>query len=104
MKFGSFPYDDPMESLTRLKQLSSVTTYKSEFKLLSNRICGISEKNKTSCFLSDLRDEIKMIVCMLNPMTLNDAFESTKIQEQYVRSIRKVGKSSSTDSLSSHHR
>lgn len=50
MRFGSSPYDDLMESLTWLKQVSSVAACKSEFELLSNRIRGISKKNKFGYF------------------------------------------------------
>ncbi|KAF5477456.1 hypothetical protein F2P56_004096 [Juglans regia] len=98
IRFGSTPYDDPMESLTRLKQVSTVNDYKSEFEILSNRIRGLSEKNKLSCFLSGLRDEIRLPVRMLNPLSLNDAFGLAKIQEQYVVSIRKPWRNSLTDS------
>ncbi|XP_035545954.1 uncharacterized protein LOC118348438 [Juglans regia] len=98
IRFGSTPYDDPMESLTRLKQVSTVNDYKYEFEILSNRIRGLSEKNKLSCFLSGLRDEIRLPVRMLNPLSLNDAFGLAKIQEQYVVSIRRPWRNSLTDS------
>ncbi|XP_035544590.1 uncharacterized protein LOC118347985 [Juglans regia] len=98
IRFGSTPYDDPMESLTRLKQVSTVNDYKSEFEIFSNRIRGFYEKNKLSCFLSGLRDEIRLPVRMLNPLSLNDAFGLAKIQEQYVVSIRRPWRNSLTDS------
>ncbi|KAF5468733.1 hypothetical protein F2P56_012865 [Juglans regia] len=98
IRFGSMPYDDPMESLTRLKQVNTVNDYKSEFEILSNRIRGLSEKNKLSYFLSGLRDEIRLPIRMLNPLSLNDAFGLAKIQEQYVVSIRKPWRNSLTDS------
>ncbi|KAF5472135.1 hypothetical protein F2P56_008875 [Juglans regia] len=98
IRFRSTPYDDPMESLTRLKQVSTVNDYKSEFEILSNRIRGLSEKNKLSCFLSGLRDKIRLPVRMLNHLSLNDAFGLAKIQEQYVVSIRKPWRNSLTDS------
>lgn len=47
-----------METLTRLKQVGTITNYKNEFEILSNQIRGISKKNKHSYFLSVLRDEI----------------------------------------------
>ncbi|XP_035543245.1 uncharacterized protein LOC118347630 [Juglans regia] len=87
-----------MESLTRLEQVSTVNDYKAEFEILSNRIKGLSEKNKLSCFLSGLRDEIRLPVRMLTPSSLNDAFGLDKIQEQYVVSIRKPWRNSLTDS------
>lgn len=50
--FGSSAYDDPMEALSQLKQVNSVTTYKTDFELLSNRIKDVSDKNKLSYFFS----------------------------------------------------
>lgn len=56
--FGPTAYDDPMESLTRLKQTTIVAAYKAQFEVLSNRIHGFSKQQKLSCFLSGLRIEI----------------------------------------------
>ena len=52
-RFGVTAYDDPMEALTRLKQTSTVVSYKGNFEILSNRIVGLSESYKLSCFLVD---------------------------------------------------
>jgi hypothetical protein len=57
-RFGPSAYDDPMESLSRSKQLSSVEEYKERFEALSNRVRGIDDDNKLTCFLSGLKDEI----------------------------------------------
>ena len=89
VRFGSTPYDDPMEALTRLKQTSSVAVYKAEFEALSNRIKGLSSTHKMSCFLSGLRDEIRLPVRMLNPPSLNAAFGLAKIQEEYWSSCKR---------------
>ncbi|KAF5470911.1 hypothetical protein F2P56_011397 [Juglans regia] len=97
VRFGLSVYDDPMEALTRLKQLSAVAAYKTEFELISNRLKGISEKNKLSCFISGLKDEVRFAVKMFNPKNLNDAFGLAKIQEQNIWSTRKVWKNTSYD-------
>jgi hypothetical protein len=47
-RFGP-TYDDPMEALMRLRQSSSVAEYTSQFEALSNRLRGVSEKNRLSC-------------------------------------------------------
>ena len=57
-RFGPSAYDDPMESLSRLKQISSEEEYKERFKDLSNRVRGCDDHNKLSYFLSKLKDEI----------------------------------------------
>jgi hypothetical protein len=33
--------------------------YKTQFEVLSNRLRGLSEKHKLSCFMSGLKDEIR---------------------------------------------
>ncbi|KAL4622255.1 hypothetical protein ACB092_06G284100 [Castanea dentata] len=90
VRFGSTAYDDPMEVLTRLRQSFTVALYKAEFEAVSNRIEGLSPLHKLSCFLSGLKDEIRLPVRMLNPSTLNEAFGLAKIQEEYVFSCKKV--------------
>nr|XP_023872616.1 uncharacterized protein LOC111985197 [Quercus suber] len=83
VRFGTTAYDDPMETLTRLRLTSTVAVYKAQFKVLSNRIKGLSASHKLSCFLSGLKVEIRLPVRMLNPQSLNEAFGLSKIQEEY---------------------
>ena len=92
MRFGSIAYDDPMEMLTSLRQTSIVAMYKAKFEAVSNRIKGLSPLHKLCCFLSGLKDEIRLLVRMLNPCTLNEAFGLAKIQEEYVFSCKKSTK------------
>ena len=49
------------------------------FEILSNRIMGLSESHKLSCFLSGLKDEIMLLVRMLMPKSLSEAFGLAKI-------------------------
>lgn len=93
LRFGLTAYDDPMEALTRLKQTSSIAMYKSQFKALSNRLRRLSDHHKLSCFMSRLKYEIRLPICMLNPINLGEAFGLTKIQEEYLASIRRVFRS-----------
>ena len=88
-RFGVTVYDDPMEALIRLKQTSTVIAYKGNFEILSNGIFGLSKSHKLSCFLSGLKDEIRLPVRMLVLKTLNEAFELAKIQEEYLSNRRK---------------
>ena len=68
-----------MKALTRLKQTTTMVSYKGNFEILSNRIKGLFESHKLSCFLSGLKDEIRLPVRMLVPKSLNDAFGLAKI-------------------------
>ena len=92
IRFGALAYDDLMEALTKLRQVSSISSYKAQFEVLSNRIKELSEKHKLSCFLSGLRGEIHLPIKMFNPQNLNLAFGLAKIQEEYLLSNKKTTK------------
>ncbi|KAF5475612.1 hypothetical protein F2P56_007404, partial [Juglans regia] len=92
LRFGSTAYDDPMESLTRLKQHSTVAVYKAQFESLSNRLKGLSDNHKLSCFLSGLKDDIRLPLRLLKPANLNIAFSLAKIQEEFWVSTRRNAK------------
>lgn len=88
-RFGPSANDDPMECLTKLKKTSTVSNYKAQFEVISNRIKGLSESHRMSCFFSGLRDEIRLPVRMLNLPSLHQAFGLAKIQEEYwINSMR----------------
>ena len=93
MRFGITAYDDPMESLTRLRQVGSMVHYKGQFESLSNRVKELSEKRKLSCFFSGLKEEIRLPIKMFNPQALSTAFGLAKIQEEYLNASRKGTKS-----------
>ncbi|XP_035551117.1 uncharacterized protein LOC118349692 [Juglans regia] len=88
-RFGPSAFDDPMEALTRLRQTTSVSLYTSQFEALSNRLKGLSDKHKMSCFISGLKDDIQIPVKMFNPLNLGAAFSLAKLQEEHVLSSRK---------------
>ena len=50
VRFGTLAYNDPMETLTKLRKVGNVAVYKGQFKALSNRIKELSEKHKISYF------------------------------------------------------
>jgi hypothetical protein len=87
-RFGP-AYDDPIKALTKLHQTSTVTEYTSQFESLSNRLCGFSDRNRLSCFLSGLNDEIRLQLRMLNPLTLVAAFGLAKLHKEYLISTKK---------------
>jgi hypothetical protein len=94
VRFGP-AYDDPMEALMRLRQSASVAEYTTQFEALSNRLRGVSDKNRLSCFLSGLKDEIRLPVRMLNPTSLVAAFGLAKLQEEYIQSSKRPLRTSS---------
>jgi hypothetical protein len=50
LRFGP-AYDDPMEAIAWLRQTFTVTLYKTQFEVLSNRLKNLSEKYKLGCFI-----------------------------------------------------
>ena len=79
-----------MESLSRLKQVSSVDEYKEKFEALSTRVRGCDDHNKLSCFFSGLKDEIRLLVRMFNPPTLLLAYGLAKMQKEHVLNARRI--------------
>jgi hypothetical protein len=78
-----------MEALKKLRQTTTVAEYTSQFESLSNRLRGISDKNRLSCFLGGLKDEIHLPLRMLNPQTPVAAFGLAKLQEEYITSSKR---------------
>jgi hypothetical protein len=60
LRFGPPSYDDLMELLTKLKHVNSIEEYKGLFESVSNRIRNLSSMHKLSCFMSELKDEVRL--------------------------------------------
>ena len=82
-----------MEALSKFRQVSSVAQYKGKFEALSNRIKELPDKHKLSCFLSGLKEEIRLPVKMFNHPNLGVAFDLAKIQEEYLSASKRGTKS-----------
>lgn len=83
LRFRPFVYDDPAAQFKRLTQSSSVKDYKAQFEFLSNRLTHLSDKYKLSYFFAGLKEELKLLVRLLNPTNTNQAFGMARLQERY---------------------
>ncbi|XP_059456434.1 uncharacterized protein LOC132186472 [Corylus avellana] len=92
VRFGKGAYDDPMETLSKLKQVGSLEEYKTQFEILANRVLLLIDSHKLSMFLGGLRDDIRLPVRMFNPKTLNDAYALARIQEECLATNSRSGK------------
>lgn len=92
VRFGSTAYDDPMETLIRLRQTVSVALYMAQFEVISNRIKGLSSSHKLSYFFGGLKNKIRLPFRMLNPQLLEEAFGLSRIQVEYNQSCKKNSK------------
>uniref|UniRef100_A0A2N9FIE8 Integrase catalytic domain-containing protein n=1 Tax=Fagus sylvatica TaxID=28930 RepID=A0A2N9FIE8_FAGSY len=61
----------------------------SQFEALSNRIRNLSEPHNLSCFMSGLRDDVRLAVKMQGPRGLGEAYALAKIQEEYLATCRR---------------
>jgi len=57
-RFEPIDYKDPLEALTRLKQITTVNIYQTEFEKLSQRIDDLPENYLVGFSIIGLRDEI----------------------------------------------
>jgi hypothetical protein len=89
LRFGPPSYDDPMKLLIKLKHVNSIEEYKGLFESLSNRIRNLSSMHKLNCFMSGLKDEVRLATKMQGPRTLGEAYALAKIQEQYLANVKR---------------
>lgn len=73
-----------MKQMQKLRQTSTAAAHKSQFEALSNWLEHILAHTKLSCFIGGLKDEIRYLVKLLNPNTLNQAFGTIKTPEEFV--------------------
>lgn len=82
LRFGPIDYEDPLEALTRLKQISTVSVYQEEFEKLSHCVEDLSEKFLIGCFVTGLKDDIKLNVKIKQPRSLADAIGVARLVEE----------------------
>ena len=86
VRFGTYPFDDPLAELMKLRELGAVEQYQESFDALLNRV-ELPANHTISCFLSGLCKEIQNIVRMFKPQTIHDAYCLAKLQEATLNSI-----------------
>lgn len=88
--FGTSSYDDPMKALISIKQTSTIELYKTQFEMLLNRVRGLSDSHRLSCFLDGLKEEIRIEVRMLNPHNLVATYGLARMQEENLTIIKEI--------------
>ncbi|XP_074317936.1 uncharacterized protein LOC141654717 [Silene latifolia] len=78
-RFGNM-HEDPMSDLLMLKQKGSVQKYHDEFDVLISKLT-LQPDYALSCFITGLEDNITLMVRMLKPKTISDAYSLAKLQE-----------------------
>ena len=71
---------DDVEEFKELKQIDPLKDYLKAFEELLVKV-QISEGQALNCFLASMNHELKMMVRMFNPKTLQEAYSLAKLQE-----------------------
>ncbi|XP_006584232.1 uncharacterized protein [Glycine max] len=74
-------YDDPQGALLKLQQTGTVSEYLIDFEHLANRTIGLPPSYLLSCFISGLTPELCREVQALRPLSLPQATELARLQE-----------------------
>jgi hypothetical protein len=82
LRFGPTEYEDPSESLMRLRQTNTVAAYQEAFERLSHQVDGLPEGFLIGCFVAGLQDDIHIDVKIKQPHTLADAIGVARLLEE----------------------
>jgi hypothetical protein len=80
--FGPTEYDDSAEALAKLQQVGSIREYQTEFEKLATQVSGLSEPFLISCFISGLKEDLRLNVKMFRPTSLTSTIGLARLQEE----------------------
>ncbi|KAK9928000.1 hypothetical protein M0R45_025158 [Rubus argutus] len=81
-EFGGNTRIDYQAALAKMYQSGSVSDYKTQFNKLSRRASGFSREVLLACFVSGLKEEIRLDVRAHKPTNLLQAYELARIYEE----------------------
>ncbi|XP_057986530.1 uncharacterized protein LOC110636696 [Hevea brasiliensis] len=92
-RFGDEGLEDLVEGFIKLRQEGSLEEYQDEFEELRIRIerlmPELGESYFLFAFMGGLKDEIRMVVRMMKPVSLSQAIEVARLQEQLLEVNKK---------------
>ena len=71
--YGPTEFDDFFGDLTKLKQMGSVREYQSQFERLLSRVGKLPPAQQVGCFISGLKEHLRIDVQALKPASLSAA-------------------------------
>lgn len=82
-----------MEEFMRIRQEGTIEEYLNRFEdvriILERIMPSLEELSLLSILVGGLRDEVRPVVRMLKPTTLAQAFQTARLQEQFLISSKK---------------
>jgi hypothetical protein len=88
-RFGPTQFYDPFGELTKLQQEGSTRDYQAKFESLLSKIGNLSQSQQVSCFVSGLKEEIKVDVTAGQPHTLTSAIGLARVYEAHNMALGK---------------
>ncbi|KAL4282483.1 hypothetical protein GQ457_16G010960 [Hibiscus cannabinus] len=76
--------EEPEGLLAKLHQITTVSEYRGRFEAVSNRTMYLPPLFLVHCFVSRLRADIKHVVLIHKPLTLEDAMSLAHLREQRI--------------------
>jgi hypothetical protein len=73
VRFGPSQFYDPFGELTKLQQEGSIREYQLKFESLLSKVGTLSPSQQVSCFISSLKEVIKVDVLAGRPLNLTAA-------------------------------
>lgn len=80
-RYGPTLFEHHFGDLTKLKQVHSVRDYQTHFERLLSRVGRLSTEHQIRCFISGLKDHIRVDVQVAHPTTLSDAIGLARLFE-----------------------
>ena len=89
LRFGTVPYEDGFGELCKLKQNGSMRDYQSRFEWLLGKAGILTDKQETTCFISGLREPLRVDVRVQNPTSMSSAIGLAQIYEGKTSEVKK---------------
>src|ERR1044072_4143482 len=94
-RFAPTAFDDPRGKFYKLLQSSTVAAYLTEFEALANRLDGVPPEDLLSCFIADLKLEIRCELVAQQPTSLSQAVGLARLQEEKHQDLLRSSRSRS---------
>nr|KYP35193.1 hypothetical protein KK1_043782 [Cajanus cajan] len=89
-RFAPTAFDDPRGRLFKLTQTTTVSPFLTEFEAVANRVTGLSPQFLLSCFISELKPEIRREVIAQQPLSLTHAVGLARLHEEKLQDLSRI--------------
>ncbi|GMY20015.1 Retrovirus-related Pol polyprotein from transposon 297 [Fagus crenata] len=89
-RYGPTEFDDNFGDLTKLKQIGTVREYQGHFERLLSCVGRLPPSQQVCCFISGLKDHLRMDVQALKPISLSIAVGLARLYEAKCHSQQRI--------------